>query len=94
MKSFKSTAWLLPQPVLSILCAGLMLTACGQQNKNETTMDFTDDVQVALADSGHIDLSSLQWTREPKGCTEDRPLAAHVLPLSERQRPCPPDEDA
>ena len=44
-----------------------MLTACGQQNKNETTMDFTDNVQVALADSGHIDLSSLQWTREPKG---------------------------
>ena len=31
-----------------------MLTACGQQNKNETTMDFTDDVQVALADSGRI----------------------------------------
>jgi len=30
-------------------------------------MDFTDDVQVALADSGHIDLNSLQWTREPKG---------------------------
>ena len=53
--------------LFSILCAGLMLTACGQQNKNETTMDFTDDVQVALADSGHIDLSSLQWTREPEG---------------------------
>ncbi len=53
--------------LFSLLCAGLMLTACGQQNKNETTMDFTDDVQVALADSGHIDLSSLQWTREPKG---------------------------
>ena len=48
--------------LFSILCAGLMLTACGQQNKNETTMDFTDDVQVALADSGHIDLSSLQCT--------------------------------
>ena len=31
--------------LFSILCAGLMLTACGQQNKNETTMDFTDDVQ-------------------------------------------------
>ena len=59
MKSFKST--------VGFLCAGLMLTACGQQNKNETTMDFTDDVQVALADSGHIDLNSLQWTREPKG---------------------------
>ena len=51
----------------SILCIGLILTACGQQNKNETTMDFTDDVQVALADSGRIDLNSLQWTREPKG---------------------------
>ena len=53
--------------LFSILCAGIMLTACGQQNKNETTMDFTDDVQVALADSGRIDLNSLQWTREPKG---------------------------
>ncbi len=39
MKSFKST--------VGFICAGLMLTACGQQNKNETTMDFTDDVQVA-----------------------------------------------
>ena len=37
--------------LFSLLCAGLMLTACGQQNKNETTMDFTDDVQVALADT-------------------------------------------
>ena len=50
-------------PLLSFL---LMLTACGQQNKKETTMDFVDDVQAALADSGHIDLKSLQWTREPK----------------------------
>ena len=58
---------LMKKKLFSILCAGLMLTACGQQNKNETTMDFTDDVQVALADSGHIDLSSLQWTREPEG---------------------------
>ena len=85
--------------LFSILCAGLMLTACGQQNKNATTMDFTDDVQVALADSGHIDLSSLQWTREPKGyeVKGDTILittAPHVLSLSERQRPCPPDEDA
>ena len=45
-----------------------MLTACGQQNKQETTMDFVDDVKVALADSGHIDLGSLQWTREPAAC--------------------------
>ena len=53
--------------LFSLLCIGFMLTACGQQNKNETTMDFTDDVQAALADNGHIDLNSLQWTREPKG---------------------------
>ena len=59
MKSIKST--------VGFICAVLMLAACGQQNKNETTMDFTDDVQVALADSGRIDLNSLQWTREPKG---------------------------
>ena len=52
--------------LFSILCAGLMLTACGQQNKNEITMDFTDDVQVALADSGHIDLNSLLITTAPK----------------------------
>ena len=45
-----------------------MLTACGQQNKQETTMDFVDNVKVALSDSGHIDLGSLQWTREPAGC--------------------------
>lgn len=31
-----------------------MRTACGQQNKQETTMDFVDDVKVALADSGHM----------------------------------------
>ena len=42
-----------------------MLTACGQQEKQETTMDFVDNVKVALADSGRINLDSLQWTREP-----------------------------
>jgi len=54
--------------LFSFLCAGLMLTACGQQNKQETTMDFVDNVKVALSDSGHIDLGSLQWTREPAKC--------------------------
>ena len=34
--------------LFSFLCAGLMLTACGQQNKQETTMDFVDNVKVAL----------------------------------------------
>ena len=42
------------------------LTGCGsRENKVETT-DFVDDVKVALADSGRIDLNALQWTREPK----------------------------
>ena len=46
--------------LFSLLSIGLMLTACGQQNKNETTMDFVDNVKVALADSGTINLDSLQ----------------------------------
>ena len=42
------------------------LTGCGsKENKVETT-EFVDDVKVALADSGRIDLNALQWTREPK----------------------------
>ena len=45
-----------------------MLTACGQQNKQVTTMDFVDNVKVALSDSGHINLDNLQWTREPAAC--------------------------
>ena len=35
-----------------------MLMSCGQQNKQETTMDFVDNVKVALADSGHINLGT------------------------------------
>ena len=54
--------------LFSLLGIVLMLTACGQQNKQETTIDFTDDVKQALADNGHIDSKSLQWTREPAGC--------------------------
>ena len=54
--------------LFSLLSIGFLLTACGQQNKQETTMDFVDNVKVALSDSGHIDLSSLQWTREPAKC--------------------------
>ena len=50
-----------------LLCIGLLFTACAQQTKNETDMDFVDNVKEALADSGRIDLNSLQWTREPGG---------------------------
>ena len=44
-----------------------LLVACGNQTQKETGMDFRDNVKEALADSGNIDLSSLQWTREPGG---------------------------
>ena len=63
LRALKKTMEKILYPLLSFL---LMLTACGQRNRKETTMDFVDDVQAALADSGHIDLKSLQWTREPK----------------------------
>ena len=53
--------------LFSLLCLGLMLSACGHQDKERTVTEFVDNVQVALTDSGHIDLNSLQWTREPKG---------------------------
>ena len=52
---------------LYLTALALGLAACEQQNKNVTDMDFVDDVKVALADSGRIDLNNLQWTREPGG---------------------------
>ena len=42
-----------------------MLTACRQQDNKESDMDSVDKVKVALADGGRIDVSSLQWSREP-----------------------------
>ena len=53
--------------LFTLLCIGLLFTACAQQTKNETEMEFTDNVKEVLADSGRIDLNSLQWTREPGG---------------------------
>ena len=44
---------------IPLLCIGLLFTACAQQTKNETNMEFTDNVKEALADSGRIDLNSL-----------------------------------
>ena len=43
-----------------------ILTGCNNKESKVETTDFVDDVKVALADSGRIDLSKLQWTREPK----------------------------
>ncbi len=74
------------------------LTGCGSKESKVETTDFVDDVKVALADSGRIDLSKLQWTREPKafevkGDTIAIPVAAHVLSLPERQCARAADED-
>ena len=66
-----------------------ILTGCNNKESKVETTDFVDDVKVALADSGRIDLSKLQWTREPKAFEVKGDTiaitAAHVLPLPERQ---------
>lgn len=54
-----------------MMVAGLctLVAACGPQTpKEEVEMDFKDNVKMALADSGRIDLNWLQWTREPQKC--------------------------
>ncbi len=53
--------------LFTLLCIGLLFTTCARQTKNETDMEFTDNVKEALADSGRVDLNNLQWTREPGG---------------------------
>jgi len=51
----------------TMLCLAVMLSACGQQTpKENTSMEFTDQVREALANNGRIALDSLQWTRTPK----------------------------
>ena len=42
-----------------------MFTACKHQNNKKQDMDDVDNVEMALSNSGNIDLNSLQWTREP-----------------------------
>ena len=83
-----------------------VLTACKQQNNKEMDMDFVDNVKVALANDGQVDLNSLQWTREPAGfevkgdsiiittAPPHRPVATDVLSLPERQRARAADEDS
>lgn len=52
---------------VTMLCLAMMLLACGKQTEQKkTTMEFTDQVKEALANSERIALDSLQWTREPK----------------------------
>ena len=44
-----------------------ILTGCNNKESKVESADFVDDVKTALANSGRIDLSKLQWTREPAG---------------------------
>lgn len=57
--------------IIALLGFGILMAACGQKttdNKQQTNdMDSVDNVRTALADSGRIDLNSLQWTRDPGG---------------------------
>ena len=69
--------------LLMAVATTAILTGCNNKESKVETTEFVDDVKVALADSGRIDLSKLQW----------RPVAAHVLSLPERQCPCAADED-
>ena len=45
--------------------AAAALTGCSSNGEQPQATDFVDDVKVALADSGRIDLGKLLWTREP-----------------------------
>ena len=56
--------------IFIMLSAGIMLAACAKQKEKtaiEPEADFTDNVAAALANGGSVDLSCLQWTREPAG---------------------------
>ncbi len=44
----------------------LIITACGNQGQVPANEDFFDSVTEALSNDGNIDLSRLQWTREPQ----------------------------
>ena len=53
--------------IIFMLGTCLMLIACGQQNQKETNMEFTDNVKMALADSGSINLDSLYGRGNQQG---------------------------
>ena len=51
--------------LLMAAIATAVLAGCKTSGEKPQTTDFVDDVKVALSDSGRIDLSKLQWTRQP-----------------------------
>ena len=50
-----------------IALSSCLLAACRPNTANEQDGAFEDDVTVALANGGRIDLNCLQWTREAAG---------------------------
>lgn len=52
--------------ILLLFSYCFLLTACGNQSKKASDMDFIDQVNTALSDGGHINLNSFQWIREPE----------------------------
>lgn len=53
--------------MLLVTVVSAVLTGCNSKAEKSQATDFVDDVKMALADSGRIDLSKLHWTREPAG---------------------------
>ena len=51
--------------ILGLLSCGLMMASCGSKPQQPADAEFEDDVTIALADGGHVDLNRLQWTRQP-----------------------------
>ena len=47
--------------------AALILASCGNPAQKASNVGFTDAVAVALTGDGNVDLSALEWTREPGG---------------------------
>ena len=54
--------------MLMAAVASTALSSCSLKDNEPQTAEFVDDVKVALANEGRIDLNSLQWTREPAAC--------------------------
>ena len=53
--------------VILAAAATMALASCRTDGNGGQTTEFKDNVAAALADSGRVDPSCLQWTREPAG---------------------------
>ena len=57
--------------ILAAICICLMAVSCGSKSQQVADDNFTDDVAVAMANGGKVDLSAFKWTREPGGYSID-----------------------